>query len=419
MSDVIQLPPVPHAIQDAYTKRWLEQARDFLIRFAATKFDLIERTETMASIKSEGNSSTDALGVSETFTGTAEINGFDNVLVTCKSDVAGTLYADFSPDGLNWDSTLTYAVAADTFEIHRLVKGARYFRVRYTNGSVAQTYMRLHVSYGDFGPLTTPRNLAASADIDTLVTRPTDYGLDVSSNEWSGVKAVRKFGFNPVVGTTEEDIWGTGGTYTGWLTSASTVEAISSSTNDSSSGTGARKLTIVGLDENFDEAEETVDLDGTSPSGATTTRFIRVNRAFVPEGGAGTYHGTNIGNLTVRVSSAGATLAQIVAARGQTELAMYTVPAGYTAHIKSIQFNVEGSKPASCYFYQYPAADDVTVPFSGKRLIMRAPGVDGQYDHEFTQYVRVTEKTDLWCAADVAATSASVAAEFELFLVAN
>ncbi len=44
------------------------------------------------SRKSDGNNSTTALDGDATFTGTWELNDYSDVIVTCKADVAGTLY---------------------------------------------------------------------------------------------------------------------------------------------------------------------------------------------------------------------------------------------------------------------------------------------------------------------------------------
>lgn len=419
---LLRLPPVPPNVGDPHVRRWLEQVRDSVLRFAATKAALEEAIAQMtsqSSIESTQNSSTSILSASATFTGVGELNGYNDVLITSKSDVAGTLYADFSPDGTNWDSTLTFACKAGTPEIHRLVKGYRYFRIRYVNGATDQSYFRLHCSFGNYGPLTAPRNLTAQRDADTIIARQTDHSLDVAQGFWSSTSARQKFGHNPSVSTTEEVIWRVGGDYTGWLTSATTIEAISSDATDNASEVGARQITVEGLDENFDEASETIAMNGTSATTATTTTFIRVHRAYVTEGGCGTYHGTNVGAITIRVSSAGATLAQIAAGRGQTELACVTVPAGYTMFIRNIRFNVDGGKPCTCFLNIYPMADDVSSPYSGKRTLLRAPGVDGQFDHTFTQYIEISEKSDVWLSARAAASTAAVAGAIDYYLVAN
>ena len=118
------------------------------------------------------NSSTATLLAGATFTGTwEEAYLYPSVVMACKSDQAGTLYIDFSPDGTNSDSTLSFTVAADINEVHRITVTRKYYRVRYTNGVVNQGYFRLQTSLGSQGTLTSPLNGTIQSDADSLITR--------------------------------------------------------------------------------------------------------------------------------------------------------------------------------------------------------------------------------------------------------
>lgn len=122
--------------------------------------------------ESAQNSTSTILTAGQTFTGIAEdVLGFPGLCVASKSDQAGTLYVDFSPDGTNWDSTLTYSTAASTNEVHRLVVTRRYCRIRYTNGGVNQGYFRLQTTFGPFESLTSGLNSTIQSDADALITR--------------------------------------------------------------------------------------------------------------------------------------------------------------------------------------------------------------------------------------------------------
>lgn len=104
-----------------------------------------------------GNCSTTELDADATFTGMWDVNDFEQVMVNVISDVPGTLYIDFGiPDladgtgGITTTFTRTRAVYAESGYFSPLVKGAgRAFRVRYTNGSVAQTKFALLTSCGN------------------------------------------------------------------------------------------------------------------------------------------------------------------------------------------------------------------------------------------------------------------------------
>lgn len=122
---------------------------------------------------SVSNSSSVPLSASATFIGISEeaIN-YESVVVACKTDQVGNLYIDFSPDGSNWDSSLSFSVAASTNEVHRVTVTRRYFRVRFINTSVnTQSYFRLQTTLGNFKTLTSSLNSNLQNDADGLVTR--------------------------------------------------------------------------------------------------------------------------------------------------------------------------------------------------------------------------------------------------------
>lgn len=130
------------------------------------------------STTSTDNSSTSTLASGATWTGTWEDTlGFSTITNAVKTDQAGTLYLEFSPDGTNADSSLSYSVAAATNEVHRLTCTRRYFRARFINTSVsAQTYFRLQSILGNHPLLTSALNSTIQTDADTIVTRSVLYG---------------------------------------------------------------------------------------------------------------------------------------------------------------------------------------------------------------------------------------------------
>ena len=260
--------------------------------------------------------------------------------------------------------------------------------------------------------------------ISQITNEPADK-LTIAQGNIANKIAVHKFGKNPAVTTTWQDVWGVGGNYN-FLTTASTLEVIGLDTNDTAAGTGAREVTIIGLDENWAEATEAVATAGTSASSATTTTFIRVNRAYVSS--VGTYGGTNFNNITIRVSSAGADLAVINGEEttgtssfgaAQTELSVYTVPAGKTAYLTRVEANVDGSKVANVHFYKRESADDTTTPFIPRRIVWEADSVGGYLTTVFDSYIQFPEKTDLWFRAQMGTGTASVNISYDLIVVNN
>lgn len=128
---------------------------------------------TQNAYVSTNNSSTATLANGATYTGTWEdTTGFNTITVAVKTDQAGTLYVDYSPDASNADSTLTYTVTAAVNEVHRLTNTRRYFRVRFTNsGGSSQTYFRLQSQVGNHQLLTSGLNSTLQSDADAIVSR--------------------------------------------------------------------------------------------------------------------------------------------------------------------------------------------------------------------------------------------------------
>ena len=372
----------------------------------------------------DGNSSSTLLASLATFTGAwKDVSEYPSVVVAAKTDQAGWLYIDFSPDGVNQDSTLTYSIEAGANEVHKLTVTRKFFRIRIYNSSAsAQTYLRVQSILGDQGPLITAANAAVQVDIDSQVVRTlSDPFLDISRGAIGGRGIVNKFGRNVNVGTTEVVIWRSSAAYTGFLTAAVAVRVKSGgNAADTSGGLGAATVTVEGLSSTFMQVSESITLAGASVSSATTQTFIRINRVYVTS--VGTYsngtNGANIGDVTIETTG-GVQVAFLSATRGQTQIAVYTVPAGKTAYLMRLNVVVDGSKSATVRMYQRRNADDVSAPFSGGRRIVHAfDALLGEASKMFPVFPGFPEKTDIWVAAtkDSSGTT-SVGAQFDLVLV--
>jgi len=92
---------------------------------------------------------------------------------------------------------------------------------------------------------------------------PTNFWNEVAQGNVPGHTAVRGFGRNPKVGTVFEDIWDHGGTLE-YPTANEQWYIVSTSANDTAAGSGAQRVTIRYLDENYAEQTVTVELNGTT-----------------------------------------------------------------------------------------------------------------------------------------------------------
>lgn len=223
--------------------------------------------------------------------------------------------------------------------------------------------------------------------------------LDVARGSISNSKIVHKFGANFDIdqGTDPESVWTGGGVYP-WasLSSAETIYCLSTDAGDTTT------LTIEGLDANYDEISETVTLTGTSAV-TTINTFLRVFRM--------TYDARNVGTITARtVSASGTVVAQIDAGYAQTLMAVYTVPAGFTAYLVALDATIDGTK--TCQMLMYHRLFD--KPFR----IAHVAESDGHYRYDFTAPLTVPEKTDIDIRInEVSGNDARVTANFDLVLI--
>lgn len=158
--------------------------------------------------------------------------------------------------------------------------------------------------------------------------------------------AMRKFGSNPDVGTTEEDVWDAGGSFP-WQSSAVSLEVLSADGADAAAGTGARTVEVQGLDANWAMQTKTATLNGISAVAISGT-WLRVFRMKVLSAGSG---GKNVGALTCRVASGGDTQAMILVGYNQTLMALFTVPADQQAYMVELYFSCASSKTFEVALY--------------------------------------------------------------------
>jgi hypothetical protein len=249
-----------------------------------------------------------------------------------------------------------------------------------------------------------------------------DYYTEVVKGNIAGHSMIHKFGA-ALLTTTLAPITNSG--FYRVPTTATALEFVSDSTDDDIVGTGAQKITITGLDSNWEEVSQTIETDGTTPV-AIPTSLTRVYRWYVSQSGSYATQtvGSHAGVLTIRESGGGDTWSEIPITPfpiGQSQIAVYTVPAGKTAYLLSKNIFVDTTKTADIYFYQRPLANDVTTPYTGTmRLIEREVGVQGGYDLR-TKAPKgpFVGPCDLGFMGNVSVGTADASAEFELLVVDN
>ena len=241
------------------------------------------------------------------------------------------------------------------------------------------------------------------------------FELQVSRGQIMGHSTVIVFGYNPDVDTSEESIWPDGGVVP-HPTVASVLKISSSSTDDASAGTGARTVTIVGLDGNYDQVTETVTLNGQTAVN-TTNSYLYVNQFYVATAGSG---GANAGNINAGtgVVTAGvpAVLYDIIATGyNNRTTAHYCVPAGYTGYLTTgivTTGQASGSTSVTAFLKQH-----------GTDGIVRVGAVstlnNGSVQYDFTYPYIVPEKNCVGATAIGSSANNSASAYLNIVLVKN
>lgn len=383
-----------------------------------------------APVVSTVNSTTTPLAGGATFTGTWERAPRSMVMVQAKTDADGTLFFDFSVDGINADSTFPVS-GTDIYSgiptVQPAAVGGRYFRVRVVNGASAQTYLRLETSYSEFTNFYSPLDQSYNHHAPSILTRQSWTWLDVARGLAQDIASVKKFGRNPSVGTSFVPVT-LGGLYNTPQSSAATTLRVKAggNANDTAAGSGARSVTLVGLDENFLEVTETIATAGASASSATSATFTRLYRAYVASSGtyATAIAGSHSGNIVIENGAGGTDWATIDATtfpKSQTEIGAFSVPTGATGYVKLRNVSVDSGKTIDLVFFSRSNIDETAAPYSAIRAQSVVSGVAGgsievfgNTDIPFGPYVG---PTDIGFMAKVSTGTASVSVEFEVFIV--
>jgi hypothetical protein len=164
------------------------------------------------------------------------------------------------------------------------------------------------------------------------------FDLQVARGQVDGHDHIDLFGFSTVVGSTAfgplwEGLTGSGGNYP-FPATAGTISVVSDSASDT-----AVTMVISGLDAAFLPVTASVALTGTTPV-VTTQVFLRINSVTTSAGNA-------VGNVTF---TRGATvIAKVSAGLGQTQMSVYTVPAGYTLYLTYYQADGNTTTTSGAY----------------------------------------------------------------------
>ena len=231
----------------------------------------------------------------------------------------------------------------------------------------------------------------------------------VASGDDATDTAVNKFGRNPAIAIgAEEEIWDGSSAYS--YPATALITSMSQTTDQVAMR--AASIEIQGLDANWDAVTQTKALDASDTTTVVTldTALIRIFRMRVVV--------NVVADSTIRVHNAGETVdyALIVAGKNQTQMAIYTVPAGKIAYMTNYYAHVNPgtnldptSNPIELW-----ARDNAN---GYARQLKHVVGqTTGGFQHFFSPYIVFGEKTDIFMTATPVGKAADVSGGFDLIL---
>lgn len=188
---------------------------------------------------------------------------------------------------------------------------------------------------------------------------------------------VKKFGESSSITTVLTPV--TNGNVYQTPSTLTTLDIVSTSAADTYGGAGAWAVEVQGLSTNWTEVSETVNLSGLTPV-QLQNQFYRIYRMKVVQ--SGTYANQTIGSHTGNIDLRGvvgnelwATITINGIALGQSEIGVFTVPAGYHAHLGHMFLHNDGNKVANVYMFVRENANKTTAPYDTMRVQFQVHGL--------------------------------------------
>lgn len=234
----------------------------------------------------------------------------------------------------------------------------------------------------------------------TVDDRSEPFDLQVGRGQIEAHSTVNIYGYQASVAQTSIPIWENATAYT--------YPSVAAKMNLAGSNGDTASIQISGLDADYLAISETLVLNGTTPV-QTVKSYLRVNSMQVTAGSA-----TNpAGVVTLKDLTNTTIYAQINAGVGRTQMAIYTVPAGYTFYLQRVNIytSLNGNNFATYINKQTSATGVVTltqqapfaISYEARRIMPRA----------------VLEKTDIQLQCKVNSTTGAIGIAQEGYLIKN
>ena len=407
---------------------------------------------------SADNSSSSLLLADQAFEGDwVNVLNVAMIYVNVTADVASAtdgLCIEYSPDaGTTTVSTDSFTIEAGAQKTFSFQASSSHFRVVYTNGGSDQNTFQLQTVFKSvYGKPSSHRiqdpivddddaelvkavltakangsgftNITATESNNLRVT-DAESGLAIAKGDVAKTSFIHKFGNAPDFDATDGivTVWdGADDADIGQMTYVySTTDDIDSLSSSNAADT--MQVEVIGLDANYEEVTQTINLTGQARV-ALTTNLLRVFRV------VNTNSSDNAGHIYCYVNttlSAGVPVdttkvrAVMQPGNNQTLMAVYTIPANTTGYMRDWYASTAGANKNANYVVQLRARPENRV-FQLKHISALSDNGTSAYQHKYEEPEVFPAKTDLEIRTSVTAagaTVASVSAGFDIVLIEN
>lgn len=239
-------------------------------------------------------------------------------------------------------------------------------------------------------------------------------GLDIARGLASGCAGSFRFGRNTAIGLPYTPVTRSGFYRTPQSTGAVALRVkAGGNANDTANGSGAREITLIGLDATGEVITQILATAGESASAATSKTFIRLTSAYVSK--SGTYAtqtaGTQAGTITIENSSGTedwAVIADGALGKGVSEIGAYTTPRNRSAAINRVTISSDSDKKANVVMFQRQNILEIAAPYSPMSLVVEFPQSAGLIEIEFDPPLYFPPLCDFGFLASVSASTVDV-----------
>lgn len=201
------------------------------------------------------------------------------------------------------------------------------------------------------------------------------------------------------------------------------LEIISDNANDTAAGTGAREISLIGLNSSWEQITQAVATNGLT---AVPVPIDMVRMYYWWISASGTYATSSVGShagiISIREASAGPLWFNGIITpypKGQSEIAGFTVPVGFRAYVFVQSIVADSAKSVDVMFMKREGVDVVVAPFTGMRTVRDYVGVsDMPVGTDFNIPLGAfPAKTDLLFMGKVTSGTAAISVDYNVLLI--